>query len=138
MSVKLLTEHHLESLSSKGGITGSSESTLVKMPLWMEIRSHGSYGLQVSYDVAQLYRPNQVCLFFSSILHTCNVQNSPCVSYFCLIIRHCRIPLGIGFIKLLQAVWQSHYVVTLCLLELSADELCTHFYPRSDSTKCRA
>ena len=32
MSVKLLTEHYLEFLSSKGGCTGSSESTLAKMP----------------------------------------------------------------------------------------------------------
>ena len=32
MSVKLLTEHHLEFLSLKRGCTGSSESTLVKMP----------------------------------------------------------------------------------------------------------
>ena len=32
MGVKLLTEHHLEFLSLKGGCTGSSESTLVKMP----------------------------------------------------------------------------------------------------------
>ena len=33
MIVKLLTEHHLELfLSLKGGYTGSSESTLVKMP----------------------------------------------------------------------------------------------------------
>ena len=32
MSVKLLTEHHLEFLSLKEGCTGSSESTLVKMP----------------------------------------------------------------------------------------------------------
>ena len=32
LSVKLLTEHHLECLSLKGGCTGSSESTLVKMP----------------------------------------------------------------------------------------------------------
>ena len=32
MSVKLLTEHHLEFLSLKGGCTGSSESSLVKMP----------------------------------------------------------------------------------------------------------
>ena len=32
MSVKLLTEHHLEFLSLKGGFTGSSESTLFKMP----------------------------------------------------------------------------------------------------------
>ena len=32
MSVKLLTEHHMEVLSLKGSCTGSSESTLVKMP----------------------------------------------------------------------------------------------------------
>ena len=34
MSVKLLTEHHLEFLSLKSGCTGSTESeaTLVKMP----------------------------------------------------------------------------------------------------------
>ena len=32
MIVKLLTEHHLERLSLKGGCRGSSESTHVKMP----------------------------------------------------------------------------------------------------------
>ena len=32
MIVKLLTEQHLEFLSLKEGCTGSSESTLVKMP----------------------------------------------------------------------------------------------------------
>ena len=32
MSFKLLTEHRMEFLSLKGGCTGSSESTLVKMP----------------------------------------------------------------------------------------------------------
>ena len=32
MSVKLLTERHLEFLRLKGGCTGLSESTLVKMP----------------------------------------------------------------------------------------------------------
>ena len=32
MNVKLLTEHHMECLSFKGGCTGSYESTLVKMP----------------------------------------------------------------------------------------------------------
>ena len=31
MIVKLLTEHHLEFLSFKGGCRGSSKSTLVKM-----------------------------------------------------------------------------------------------------------
>ena len=35
MTIKLLTEHHLEFLSFKGGCSGSSESTLVKIPhLW--------------------------------------------------------------------------------------------------------
>ena len=38
MIVKLLTEHHLEFLTLKGGRTGSSESTLVKMPL--SLKSH--------------------------------------------------------------------------------------------------
>ena len=32
MIVKLLTEHHLEFLSLKGGCIGSSESTHVKIP----------------------------------------------------------------------------------------------------------
>ena len=32
MTVKLLTEHHLELLTIKGGCTDSSESTLIKMP----------------------------------------------------------------------------------------------------------
>ena len=32
MSVKLMTEQHLEFLCLKGGCTGSSESTHVKMP----------------------------------------------------------------------------------------------------------
>ena len=34
MIVKLLTEHHLEFLSLRGGCTGLSESTHVKMPRW--------------------------------------------------------------------------------------------------------
>ena len=32
MTLRLLTEHNLEFISLKGGCTGSSESTLVKMP----------------------------------------------------------------------------------------------------------
>ena len=32
ISVKLLSEHHLEFLSSQGGCTRSSESTFIKMP----------------------------------------------------------------------------------------------------------
>ena len=44
MSVKLLTERHLEFLSLKGGSTGSSESTLVKMPhCWKSRRGSKFY-----------------------------------------------------------------------------------------------
>ena len=45
MSVRLLTEHHLRFLSLKGGCTGSSESTLVKMPhCWKSrVTAHLSY-----------------------------------------------------------------------------------------------
>ena len=39
MIVKLLTEHHLEYLSSKEGYRGSSESTLVK---WQSVGNHMS------------------------------------------------------------------------------------------------
>ena len=43
MIVKLLTEHHLEFLSFKGGCTGSSESTLVKMPLCWKTHATAHY-----------------------------------------------------------------------------------------------
>ena len=44
MIAKLLTEHHLEFLSLKGGCRSSSESTHVKMPHWWK-----------SYALAQLF-----------------------------------------------------------------------------------
>ena len=46
MSFKLLTEHHLEFLSLKGGCRGSSESTHVKM---LEISCHSSIMLEKCY-----------------------------------------------------------------------------------------
>ena len=42
MVVKLLTEHHYEFLSLKGGCTGSSEFTLVKMPHFWKSHSINS------------------------------------------------------------------------------------------------
>ena len=46
MTVKLLTEHCKEFLSFKGGYTGSSESTLVKLPqCWKShVAGHIMYG----------------------------------------------------------------------------------------------
>ena len=47
MIVKLLTEHHLEFLSLKGGCRGSSESTLIKMPhCW---KSHATALISVDH-----------------------------------------------------------------------------------------
>ena len=52
MSVKLLTEHYLEFLSLKGGCTGSSESTLVKMPhCWKSyVAVHMSHAMQNCHE----------------------------------------------------------------------------------------
>ena len=51
MIVKLLTEHHLECLSLKGGCTGSSESTHVKIPhCW---KSH-ALAHMISPDVVKI------------------------------------------------------------------------------------
>ena len=53
MSVELLTEHNLKSLNLKGGCTGSSESTLVKMPnCW---KSHVT--AQIYYYVNTTFMP---------------------------------------------------------------------------------
>ena len=43
MTLKLLTEHNLEFLSLTGGCTGSSESTLVKMPHCWKSRVPAQY-----------------------------------------------------------------------------------------------
>ena len=52
MCVKLLTEHHLEFLCFEGVCTGSSESTLVKMPhCW---KSHVAAHLQFSVSYLQV------------------------------------------------------------------------------------
>ena len=51
MIVMLLTEHHLEFLSFKGGCRGSSDSTLVKMPHYW--KSHALAQLFNVYFISQ-------------------------------------------------------------------------------------
>ena len=54
MIVKLLTEHHLEFLSLKGGCTGSSGSTLVKMSnlvSWLTFERPDLYNLVLAVCV---------------------------------------------------------------------------------------
>ena len=59
MSVKLLTEHHLEFLSLKGGCTGSSESKLVKVPhCWKSHAAAQLYVIMVLIIFAQNFTVN--------------------------------------------------------------------------------
>ena len=62
MIVKLLTEHHLEFLSLKGGCRGSSESTHVKMPhcwkshalahfIGLKQAKHGQHTNRANYQI---------------------------------------------------------------------------------------
>ena len=61
MSAKLLTEHHLEVLSLKGGCRGSSESTLLKIPhcwkshVMAQIISQSSYIAKADIDIIMLH-----------------------------------------------------------------------------------
>ena len=61
MIVKLLTEHHLEFLSLKGGCTCSSESTLVKMPLCWK-----------SHALAHLVLADKEFELFTALVHLCS------------------------------------------------------------------
>ena len=61
MSVKLLTDHHFEFLSSKGGCTGSSESTIVNMShVWKShVEAHTTciYVLEVDAATIRYHTP---------------------------------------------------------------------------------
>ena len=59
MTVKLLIEHHLEFLSIQGGCTGSSESTLVKMPHCWKL-----------HVAAQFFKRNFPYMYSDIITHT--------------------------------------------------------------------
>ena len=54
MTVKLLTEQHFEFLSLKGGCTGLSESTLVKMPHYCR-KSHALAHIKIFYGCTCTY-----------------------------------------------------------------------------------
>ena len=65
-SVKLLTEHYLDVLSLKGVYTGSSESTLVKMPhCW---KSH--FTAHLSFSSQLLYLIVLFNCIFSELMHS--------------------------------------------------------------------
>ena len=59
MNIKLLTEHLLEFLSLKGGCTGSSESTFVKMPhCWKSHVAAHYYILWFAVTLVQTISPS--------------------------------------------------------------------------------
>ena len=61
MNVYLLTEHHLEFLSLKGGCRGSSESTLAKMSnCWKSHAAAQVSWLRTQYDAFYSYRIGSV------------------------------------------------------------------------------
>ena len=76
MSVKLLTEHRLDFVSLKGGCTGSSESTLVKMPhyvaaqfmvYWLRADGYDTLGTFISQRKGKI----QACTT-NLVFHACS------------------------------------------------------------------
>ena len=61
MTVELLTEHHVGFLKLKGGCTGSSEPTLVKMPhCW---KSHVTAHILTDLHSSSTFYPCYLCFF---------------------------------------------------------------------------
>ena len=102
MIVKLLTEHHLVFLSLKGGCTGSSESTLVKMPHCLKSRATAHMLFDFSailFCHYMLFEP-QYCkfgnfcdnfIFANSVKrHICDANNSQLRAWFTYISKRQR------------------------------------------------
>ena len=75
MSVKLLTEHRLEFVSLKGGCTGSSESTLVRMPhcvaaqfmiFWLRADAYDTLGIFISHWKGKIQTSTTSLVFHAS------------------------------------------------------------------------
>ena len=106
MSVKLLTEHHLEFLSLKGGCTGSSEFTLVKMPYcWKSHVTAQSY-LWVCTDIST-NRWTVMAIMFSLNSFAFWVRNFSCFSGRLLTFFQNQIFQNIlsGTLSECQTVW---------------------------------
>ena len=71
MIVKLLTEHHLQFLSLKGGCRGSSESTHVKMPhCWKSRALAQSYPSQHTGLILIAYAHNPILIYTEVLIFT--------------------------------------------------------------------
>ena len=97
MSVKLLTEHRLEFVSLKGGYTGSSESTLVKMPhcvaaqfmiYWLRADAYDTLGAFISQRKRKNSDKYHKSSFFMHALHRFMLEFTEIVCFFYFMQTH--------------------------------------------------
>ena len=77
MTIKLLTEHHLELLHLKGGCTGSSASTHVKIPHCWKSHVTAHFGLCLKVFLSLLLGLN----ILTNILKTDDQTNTLKIDY---------------------------------------------------------
>ena len=92
MSVKLLTEHHLQFLNLTGGCTDSSESTLVKMPhcckshvtahLFIDFRALSNIPTFIVIGVGQSVDTHVVDQIASSMGHVIQARTPAALHYY--------------------------------------------------------
>ena len=91
MTVKLLTEHHLEFLSLKGGCIGSSKSTLVKMSnCW---KSHAAAHMVLIYirdafQTSPSSAEDNIESSHSDLVSWCRYRKSPVTTFFYFFLCH--------------------------------------------------
>ena len=73
MTVKLLSEPHLRFLSLKVGCTGSSESTLVKMPLCWKLRVTAHLYITQEREMSQMEGRDLIAYIHTSGLLECGI-----------------------------------------------------------------
>ena len=104
MTVKLLTEHHLEFLSLKPGCTGLSESTLVKMShCW---KSH----------VVGTQHPKYIFRMMGKKIITILCSFIGFANFYCLIISN-------SIVKIRKYVWQYILFIVIYLLSYHAADV---------------
>ena len=126
MSVKLLTENHLESLSLFGGCTGSSESILVKMPhCWkLHVTAHLENDFQlhtlfwrpaiIQYYPGTNYLYHICSTLFSSSGANLESRSSHCTSIPAVENIHIEHQFGIYWtLKETPASWSSIFIFQL-------------------------
>ena len=115
-SVKLLTKQHLEFLSLTGGCTGSSESTLVKMPhCW---KSHVTAQIERHRRGSSSEESNY--MYGDNIQHSCRLQgggvNVFCFFFFGLLGHKLATPYTSMFYECCIRQRDSFLLLIKCLL----------------------